>query len=343
MSPLPSSSRRRSIGSERAGWDGSSVPAGRVATRHDPRRTVGPTTRARRPGSIGPCPPIAASGSSPRAATARASTRRSAASARRRSATAWRSSGSATASAGSRRTAGSSSTSGTLAGILTVGGTILGTSRDKPHRMLVDGEVRDMTDAIVETYRSGRARRARLHRRRRDGQERAPRCRRPGSTSSRCPRRSTTTSPTTDATIGFATALEIATDAIDRLHSTAHSHHRIIVAELMGHGAGWLALGAGPRGRRRRDPDPRDPVHGRGDRRGDQATARRRARTSASSPSRRARAAIEDARALAALAEGRADRAKDRGGEARPRRPRSSCSSASTPATRSGWPTSSSS
>ena len=49
----------------------------------------------------------------------------------------------------------------------------------------------------------------------------------------------------TDASIGFATALEIATDAIDRLHSTAHSHHRIIVAELMGHGAGWLTLGAG--------------------------------------------------------------------------------------------------
>ncbi len=49
----------------------------------------------------------------------------------------------------------------------------------------------------------------------------------------------------TDATFGFATALEIATDAIDRLHSTAHSHHRIIVAEIMGHRAGWLTLGAG--------------------------------------------------------------------------------------------------
>ena len=54
----------------------------------------------------------------------------------------------------------------------------------------------------------------------------------------------------TDATIGFTTALEIATDAIDRLHSTAHSHHRIIVAEVMGHGAGWLALGAGSRAAR---------------------------------------------------------------------------------------------
>ena len=49
----------------------------------------------------------------------------------------------------------------------------------------------------------------------------------------------------TDATIGFATALEIATEAIDRLHSTAHSHHRIIVAEIMGHRAGWLTLAAG--------------------------------------------------------------------------------------------------
>jgi 6-phosphofructokinase 1 len=49
----------------------------------------------------------------------------------------------------------------------------------------------------------------------------------------------------TDVTFGFDTALGIATDAIDRLHSTAHSHHRIIVVEVMGHRAGWLALGAG--------------------------------------------------------------------------------------------------
>ena len=49
----------------------------------------------------------------------------------------------------------------------------------------------------------------------------------------------------TDTTFGFDTALNIATEAIDRLHSTAHSHHRIIVVEIMGHNAGWLALGAG--------------------------------------------------------------------------------------------------
>jgi 6-phosphofructokinase 1 len=49
----------------------------------------------------------------------------------------------------------------------------------------------------------------------------------------------------TDMTFGYDTALGIATEAIDRLHSTAHSHHRIIVVEVMGHNTGWLALGAG--------------------------------------------------------------------------------------------------
>jgi 6-phosphofructokinase 1 len=49
----------------------------------------------------------------------------------------------------------------------------------------------------------------------------------------------------TDTSFGFATAMEIATEAVDRVHSTAHSHHRIILTELMGHRAGWLALGAG--------------------------------------------------------------------------------------------------
>jgi 6-phosphofructokinase 1 len=49
----------------------------------------------------------------------------------------------------------------------------------------------------------------------------------------------------TDITFGFDSAMSIATDAIDRLHTTATSHHRIIVCEIMGHDAGWLALGAG--------------------------------------------------------------------------------------------------
>jgi 6-phosphofructokinase 1 len=49
----------------------------------------------------------------------------------------------------------------------------------------------------------------------------------------------------TEMTFGFDTAMGIATEAIDRLHTTATSHHRIIVLEIMGHYAGWLALGAG--------------------------------------------------------------------------------------------------
>lgn len=49
----------------------------------------------------------------------------------------------------------------------------------------------------------------------------------------------------TDYTFGFDTAVEIATEAIDRLHTTAEAHHRIIVVEVMGRNAGWIATYAG--------------------------------------------------------------------------------------------------
>jgi 6-phosphofructokinase 1 len=52
----------------------------------------------------------------------------------------------------------------------------------------------------------------------------------------------------TDVTFGFDTAVQIATDAIDRLHTTAESHHRILVVEVMGRTAGWIALHAGVAG-----------------------------------------------------------------------------------------------
>ncbi|HEU5396242.1 MAG TPA: ATP-dependent 6-phosphofructokinase [Verrucomicrobiae bacterium] len=132
----------------------------------------------------------------------------------------------------------------TLAGILTVGGTILGTSRDKPHRMVIDGRAHDMTEVIVKNYK-------------RYGldclvclggggtQKSALRLHEAGLNVVTLPKTIDNDVAMTDATFGFATALDIATDAIDRLHSTAHSHHRIIVAEVMGHRAGWLTLGAG--------------------------------------------------------------------------------------------------
>lgn len=51
--------------------------------------------------------------------------------------------------------------------------------------------------------------------------------------------------PGTDVTLGFDSALGIATDALDRLHTTAASHHRVMVVEVMGRQAGWIALEAG--------------------------------------------------------------------------------------------------
>jgi 6-phosphofructokinase 1 len=52
----------------------------------------------------------------------------------------------------------------------------------------------------------------------------------------------------TDITFGFDTAVAIATEAIDRLHTTAQSHHRVMIVEVMGHRAGWIALYAGVAG-----------------------------------------------------------------------------------------------
>ncbi len=131
-----------------------------------------------------------------------------------------------------------------LSGILTIGGTILSTSRDKVHRMVIDGEVRDMRQQVVENYEKegldglvllgggGTAKNAmRLHEM--------------GLNVIHLPKTIDNDIAHTDTSFGFATAMEIATEAIDRLHSTAHSHHRIILTEIMGHRAGWLTLGAG--------------------------------------------------------------------------------------------------
>ena len=134
--------------------------------------------------------------------------------------------------------------SAALSGILTTGGTILSTSRDKVHRMLVDGEMRDMCPTIVENYEKDHL----------DGlvmlggggtAKNAMRLVDAGLNIITLPKTIDNDIACTDRTFGFATASEIATDAIDRLHSTAHSHHRIILTEIMGHRAGWLTLAAG--------------------------------------------------------------------------------------------------
>lgn len=131
-----------------------------------------------------------------------------------------------------------------LSGILTTGGTILGTSRDKPHRMRMGDQILDMTDVMLENYRKHHL----------DAvvclggggtQKNALRLAERGMNVVTLPKTIDNDVWATDHSFGFDTALGIATEAIDRLHSTAHSHHRIIVVEVMGHNAGWLALGSG--------------------------------------------------------------------------------------------------
>ncbi|MCF7929737.1 MAG: ATP-dependent 6-phosphofructokinase, partial [Spirochaetales bacterium] len=132
-----------------------------------------------------------------------------------------------------------------VSGILTQGGTILGTSREKPHKMHIGGKKMDMTGAAVENLKKnhidalvclgggGTQKNAfHLHQ---EG----------GINVLTLPKTIDNDVAETDITFGFDTAMSIASEAIDRLHTTATSHHRIIVCEIMGHNSGWLALGAG--------------------------------------------------------------------------------------------------
>ena len=132
-------------------------------------------------------------------------------------------------------------------GILTRGGTILGSSREKPFggttsdKDEVDSE---KVSAIKETYS-----RLRLdclvviggNGTNTTGSKLA----REGLNIIGLPKTIDNDIVGTDRTFGFHSALAIGTEAIDRLHSTAQSHNRVIVIELMGHKAGWLALYAG--------------------------------------------------------------------------------------------------
>jgi ATP-dependent phosphofructokinase / diphosphate-dependent phosphofructokinase len=131
-----------------------------------------------------------------------------------------------------------------LSGILTHGGTILGTSRDKPHKMKVGDRTLDMTDTMIENcVQNGIDTLICLG----GGgtQKNALRLANAGLRIITLPKTIDNDVWGTDRTFGFDTALGIATEAIDRLHSTAHSHHRIMVVEVMGHNTGWLALGSG--------------------------------------------------------------------------------------------------
>lgn len=129
-------------------------------------------------------------------------------------------------------------------GILSKGGTILHTSRTKPDKMVVNGKEQDMTGAILENYRKheleclicigggGTHKHAAL-------------LQQLGLNILTIPKTIDNDIPGSDCAIGFDTALGVATQAIDNLQSTASSHRRIMLLEVMGHNTGWLALGSG--------------------------------------------------------------------------------------------------
>ena len=136
----------------------------------------------------------------------------------------------------------------TVSGILTNGGTILGTSRDKLHKMPMGNKIIDMTDVAIENLKQNHI----------DclvclggngTQKNALRLHQAGNINVlTLPKTIDNDVAGTEITFGYDTAMQIATDAIDRLHTTATSHHRIIICEIMGNKSGWLALGAGVAG-----------------------------------------------------------------------------------------------
>lgn len=135
-----------------------------------------------------------------------------------------------------------------FAGILTLGGTILGTSRQpfKKMRKIEEDNI-DKVKAMKDTYKkleldclvtlggNGTHKTAHLL-----SQE--------GLNVIGLPKTIDNDLWGTDVTFGFHSAVDIATDVIDKIHSTATSHGRLFVIELMGHKAGWLTLYAGVAG-----------------------------------------------------------------------------------------------
>ncbi|TKG94817.1 6-phosphofructokinase [Puteibacter caeruleilacunae] len=129
-----------------------------------------------------------------------------------------------------------------LSGILTLGGTILGTSREKPFKMgegdpnkpeLIVQNYHDLgLDCVVCIGGNGTM-------------KTAAKLSDLGINVIGIPKTIDNDVWGTDVTFGFDSALGIATEAIDRLHTTANSHQRAMVIEVMGHHAGWIALYAG--------------------------------------------------------------------------------------------------
>ncbi|HEX4864150.1 MAG TPA: ATP-dependent 6-phosphofructokinase [Acidimicrobiales bacterium] len=123
-------------------------------------------------------------------------------------------------------------------GILPRGGTILGTSRTNPYK--IDGAVAK----VLDTLRSQRVD-ALVAIGGEDTLGVAYKLSQEGVSVVGVPKTIDNDLSATEVTFGFHTAVQIATEAIDRLHTTAESHDRVIVCEVMGRHAGWIATYAG--------------------------------------------------------------------------------------------------
>jgi phosphofructokinase-like protein len=128
------------------------------------------------------------------------------------------------------------------AGLLPRGGTILGTSRTNPFADGADG-----VTPVIETLRANDVD-ALVPIGGEDTLGVAARLADAGVHLVGVPKTIDNDLGATDVTFGFHTAVQIATDAIDRLHTTAESHNRVIVVEVMGRHAGWIATYAGMAG-----------------------------------------------------------------------------------------------
>ncbi|HZW03515.1 MAG TPA: ATP-dependent 6-phosphofructokinase [Anaerolineaceae bacterium] len=131
-----------------------------------------------------------------------------------------------------------------FSGILTEGGTILGTSREHPQAIKVNGEISDQTGRVIEVYRQHKLDGLVLMGGS-DAQQSAFYLMQQGLNVITLPLTIDNDLVHTDTSVGFDSAVETAAEAIDRLHSTAYSYHRIIIVEVMGHDTGWLTLGSG--------------------------------------------------------------------------------------------------
>jgi 6-phosphofructokinase 1 len=125
-----------------------------------------------------------------------------------------------------------------FSGIIHKGGTILGTSRERPFKdpvkvdMMIENYHKWNLDCLVVLGGNG-------------SQKRAHWLTDKGLNVIGLPKTIDNDVVGTDMTFGFHSALDVATDAVDRLHTTAQSHRRVLIAEIMGNEAGWLTLYSG--------------------------------------------------------------------------------------------------